>query len=217
MPYHENNQAKILIVDDHPIVRQGLAMMINQVPKLHACCEACNAEQALVAQQHCPHNLAIVDLSLAGTSGLELIKQLRYRFPDLSILVMSMHDESLYAERVLQLGAQGYLMKQEATNTLLQAIEQVLHKGLYVSEKMHAMLLQQRITGSRDDSRLSGLTPTEFEVLHLIGIGLGSNEIATSLNRSVKTIETHKANIKKKLNLKNANQLMLFATNLLSV
>lgn len=217
MPYSKNKKAKILIVDDHPIVRQGLAMMINQMPELHACCEASDADIALIAQQNCSHDLAIVDLSLVGTSGLELIKQLRYKFPELLILVMSMHDEILYAERVLRLGAHGYLMKQEATNTLLQAIQVVLSKGLYVSDKMHAIMLQQRIRGLSQDSTLSGLTPTEFEVIHLIGMGLGSNEIAETLNRSVKTIESHKANIKKKLNLKNSNQLMLFAANLLSV
>ena len=209
----ENSPARIIIVDDHPIVRQGMALLINREPDLRVCCEASDGEQALQACALCAHQLAIVDLSLAGISGLDLVKQLRQKFPDLAILMMSMHDETVYAERALRAGARGYLMKQEATTTILKAMRQILRGEPYVSERMHTRLLEQRAGGHVSDSPIAGLSATEFEVLHLIGLGLGTSDIGEKLRRSVKTIESHRANIKRKLNLSSGNELVLFAIN----
>ena len=189
-------------------------MLINREPDLHACCEASEAKEALEANRSCPHDLAIVDLSLSGISGLELIKKLRNEFPDISILMMSMHDEAIYAEQALRAGAQGYLMKQAATDTMLLAVRQVLNGELYVSDQMRSRMLQQMMHGKSQESPLSCLTPGEFEVIHLIGMGLGTSEISHKLNRSVKTIESHRANIKKKLNLKSGIELTHFAISL---
>ena len=125
MRYSENRKAKILIVDDHAIVRHGIATLLNQETDLYACCEAEDIPQAISANRGCPHDMAIVDLSLAGMSGLELVKRLQVEFPDLPILVMSMHDEAVYAEPALRAGAHGYLMKQAATETLLKAVRQI--------------------------------------------------------------------------------------------
>lgn len=212
-----NQKAKIIIVDDHPIVRQGIAMLINREGDMHACCEASDTEQALAMNQSCRHNLAIVDLSLAGSSGLELVKRLLYGFPDLRILMMSMHDETTYAEIALRAGTHGYLMKQAATDTMLQAIRQILKGEIYVSDQVKARMLHKTGYGNPDQaSPIKNLTPNEVEVLHLIGLGLGTSEIAGKLFRSVKTIESHRANIKKKLNLNSGSQLAHFAINLIS-
>jgi len=216
MQYNENQKAKILVVDDHAIVRQGIAMLINQEPDLQACCEAGDISQAMAANRACLHDMAIVDLSLEGMSGLELIKRLQAEFPNLPILVMSMHDEAVYAEPALRAGAHGYLMKQAATETMLKAIRQILAGDLYVSDQMRSHLLKTMRGNGADASTTNRLTPSEFEVLHLIGLGLGTSEISQKLNRSVKTIESHRANIKKKLNLKNGNELTHFAFSLTS-
>lgn len=213
MTYTESNKARILIVDDHPIVRQGIALLINREPELLACCEASNAESALEANLSCSHDMAIVDLSLAGLTGLDLVKQMRGKFPAMAILMISMHDETIYAERALRAGANGYLMKQEATTTILQAIRLILSGELYISDRMRTRMLQTSLHGAAAKSPIASLTATEFEVFNLIGIGLGTSEIAGKLNRSIKTIESHRANIKKKLNLASSNELVLFAFN----
>ena len=134
------HKAKVLIVDDHPMLREGLALRINREEDLLACCEADSAESALAACEACSHDLALVDLRLADSSGLSLIRQLRQKYPTLPILVVSMYDENVYAERALQAGAQGYIMKQEATDTLIQAIRLVLGGELYVSDKLRSYL-----------------------------------------------------------------------------
>ena len=214
MPHSENRKAKILIVDDHAIVRHGIAMLLNQESRLSACCEAEDIQQAVTANRACPHDMAIVDLSLNGMSGLELVKKLQAEFPDLRILVMSMHDEAVYAEPALRAGAHGYLMKQAATETMLKAVLQILDGELYVSDQMRSHLLKTMRGNNTEASPTSRLTPSEFEILHLIGLGLGTSEISQKLNRSIKTIESHRANIKKKLNLKTGNELVHFAFNL---
>lgn len=216
MQNSENRKARILVVDDHPVVRQGVVMLINREPDLLACCEVADVNGAMEANRSCPHDLAVVDLSLGGASGLDLIKKLRAEFPDLFILMMSMHDEGIYAEQALRAGAHGYLMKQVATDTMLYAIRQILKGELYVSDQMRSRMLQQMVHGQTRESPISCLTPSEFEVMHLIGLGLGTAEISQKLNRSVKTIESHRANIRKKLNLKNGNELVKFAINLTS-
>ncbi len=213
MQYNQSHKAKILIVDDHAIVRSGVAMLINQEPDLHVCCEASDIEGALSANRSCAHDLAIIDLSLQGMSGLELVKRFQLDSPDLHMLVMSMHDEAVYAEQALRAGAHGYLMKQVATVTMLKAIRQVLNGELYVSDQMRSRLLKT-IRGSSEAAPTGRLTPSEFEVLHLIGLGLGTSQISQKLNRSIKTIESHRANIKRKLDLKSGNELIHYAYNL---
>jgi DNA-binding NarL/FixJ family response regulator len=213
MLFSEQRKARILIVDDHPIVRQGVSMLINHEPEMHACSEAGDVPQALAALQAAPHDMAIVDLSLLGFSGLELVKQLRIKYPDLFILVMSMHDETIYAERVLKAGAHGYLMKHEGTDTVLRAIRQILSGERYISDRMRSRMINQMLQGDKEQSPISGLTATEFEILHLIGMGLENNEIADKLARSIKTVETHRANIRKKLNLGSGSELTYFAIN----
>ena len=204
---------RILVVDDHPIVRQGISMLINGESDMHGCCAVSDVCQALDANRACPHDVAIVDLSLSGASGLELIKRLRSEFPEIQILMMSMHDETVYAEQALRAGAHGYVMKQVATDTLLQAIRQIARGELYLSEQMRSRMLLQMVHGNKGESPVSCLTPSEFEVLHLIGSGLGTTQISRRLNRSIKTIESHRANIKKKLNLKTGNELVFYAIN----
>jgi DNA-binding NarL/FixJ family response regulator len=213
LTYNTETPARILIVDDHPIVRQGVAMLINQEVDLRVCCEASNSEEGRLMNMQCKPHLAIVDLSLAGLSGLELIKQLRADAPDLLILMMSMHDENVYAERVLQAGARGYLMKQETPSTMLEAIRQVLRGEIYLSERMHATLLHRLAHHQDHPSPIQSLSSAEFEVLHLIGLGYGTSEIARMLDRSPKTIEAHRANIKSKLDLSSGADLNRFAIN----
>jgi DNA-binding NarL/FixJ family response regulator len=212
----EVKKARVMVVDDHPIVRQGMMMLINREADLLACCEAEEIEQAVKMNRACPHDIAIVDMTLGNFSGLELIRRLQFEFPDMPILMLSMHDEMIYAEPALRAGAKGYLMKQAATESLLVAIRQVLGGDLYVSDHLRTRMLKQMVNRSRNDSPVSELSPSELEVVHLIGMGLGTSEIADRLSRSVKTIESHKANIKKKLGLENANQLSRFAANLVS-
>lgn len=216
MQFDQNRKAKILIVDDHAIIRNGISMLINRETDMHACCEAEHIEQAVEANRTCAHDIAIVDMSLAGASGLELIRRFQFEFPDTKILVLSMHDESIYAEAVIRAGARGYVMKQAATSTLLQAVRQILEGDLYLSEQMQARMLNKMMGKSSDTSLVGSLSTSELQVLHLIGMGMGTNAIANQLSRSVKTIESHKGNIKKKLNLESANQLALFAINLVS-
>lgn len=214
--FNAQHKARILIVDDHPIVRQGISQLIDREADMQVCAEAATAEEALAACQSDLPDLAIVDLSLTGVSGLKLVKQLRNRFPAVAILMMSMHDETVYAERCLQAGANGYLMKQEATATVLSAIRAVLRGELYLSERMRALLVEQRISGQTSSSPIAGLTATEFEVLGHIAKGLGVNEIAKQLNRSASTIETHRANIKRKLDIATNSELVLYAYNRLN-
>lgn len=209
-------KTRILIVDDHPIVREGMAKFLNLQGNLHLCCEAANAEEALAAMAACDHALAIVDISLNGGSGLDLIKILRHRYPALAILTLSMHDESLFAERALRAGANGYLMKQEGTANILLAVQQVLAGNIYLSAALHSDITQRLLAPRRVSiSPLAGVSEREFEVLHLIGLGFGTRQIAEKLNRSVKTIETHSANLKKKLKLTSSRDLHRFAIQLL--
>lgn len=215
-PFSAARKAKVMVVDDHAIIRQGMFMLINREQDLHACCEAANIEQAVEANRACPHDIAIVDISLDNASGLELVRRFQFLFPDLPILILSMHDESIYAEPALKAGARGYLMKQMATDVLLHAMRKILQGDLYLSDQMHSRMLKKMMGNEKNDSPVANLSPTEIEVLHLIGLGMGTSEIAAKLVRSVKTIESHKANIKKKLNLDSGNQLTLFAINLVS-
>ncbi|MFZ5595266.1 MAG: response regulator [Pseudomonadota bacterium] len=211
-----HSKARILMVDDHPIVREGMAQFLNLQDNLHLCCQAANTREALAAMSVCDHALAIIDISLDGDSGLELIKTLRRRYPKLAILALSMHDESLFAERALRAGANGYLMKQEGTRNILLAVQQVLTGNVYLSAAMHNRLTQRLVTPRGIASPpLAGLSEREFEILQLIGLGFGTRQIAEKLNRSVKTIEAHRSNLKEKLQLKSGRELIRFAVQLL--
>lgn len=215
--YSAERKAKVMVVDDHAIIRQGMSLLINREPDLLVCCEASDIEEAIDANRAAPHDIAVVDISLENASGLELVRRFQFLFPELPILILSMHDESIYAEPALKAGARGYLMKQMATDVLLHAIRQVLQGELYLSDQMNSRLLKKMMGKKGTDSPLGNLSPTEIEILHLIGMGMGTSEIADKLVRSIKTIESHKANLKKKLNLVSGNQLTLFAINVASL
>ena len=207
-------KARILIVDDHVIVRQGIAQLVNREPDLDACAEAGDADSAIAVLKETQVDLAIVDISLPGTSGIELVKQIRESQPNLPVLVMSMHDESLYSDRAFRAGAKGYVMKQEATEKLLAAIRKILNGGVYVSDRMQTVMVQRFLNSGVDEtvSFIDNLTDREFEILRMIGQGLTVAEIAEKLGRSAKTVEAHRANLREKLGLKRAAELARFAT-----
>jgi len=206
----EKNKIKIFIVDDHPIVRQGLAMLINQEEDLVVCGEAEDANRALKDIGALKPDMAIVDISLAGTSGIELISQIKERHPGLPVLVLSMHDEHLYAERILRAGALGYIKKQEATGKMLDAIRKVLAGERYLSKEIMEEMLCKFITGKPETSGspVDRLSNRELEVFQLVGHGHTKRQIAEKLHLSVKTIDTYFAHIKEKLDLKNAAELL---------
>ncbi len=204
---------RLLIVDDHPMMRTGLAQLIDNEGDLKVCAEADNAGQAISAIAKQKFDLALVDISLPDKNGLELIKDIRTLKPDLPILVVSMHDELIYAERVLRAGARGYIMKQEGGQKFLLAIRQVLAGKVFVSEKMSARILEN-FSGKAAESSSSPvkkLSDREFEVFQLIGQGVGTRAIAERLHLSIKTVEVHRANIKEKLQLSTATELLRFA------
>lgn len=208
-------KSRIMIVDDHAIVLHGLKELINNEPDLEVTMTAGSAEHALELLRDQQPDIVVTDISLPGLSGLELIKELARLQPDLPALVLSMHDELVHGERALRAGAKGYLVKQEAPENVIKAIRKVLAGERYLSERMHS-LLAHKVRGrpaNQPISVLSCLTDREHEIFRLIGIGLGTSEIAVKLNRSVKTIEAHRANLKQKLGLRNAYELHRFAAN----
>ena len=204
---------RILLIDDHPIVRERLGELIAQEPDLAVCGEAEDAVEAVKAVEALRPDLAIVDITLKDTYGIELIKQLKDLHPALPILVLSMHDESLYGERALRAGASGYLTKQEATKKVIDAIRRVLAGDVYVSEKMAGTLLR-KVAGVRTEaggSPLDVLTDRELEVFQLLGEGLSVRQIADNLFVSVKTVEAHREHIKQKMKFKTSGELLRFA------
>jgi DNA-binding NarL/FixJ family response regulator len=204
---------RLLIVDDHPMMRTGLAQLIDNEKDLKVCAEADTAGQALDIAVSQTLDLILLDISLPDKNGLELIKDIRALKPGLPILVVSMHDESLYTKRVLRAGGRGYIMKQEGGKKLLQAIRQVLNGQIYVSEKMSAGILET-FSGRQAEASVSPvqqLSDREFEVFQLIGQGKSTREIAVHLHLSAKTVEVHRLNIKKKLKLKTATDLVRHA------
>jgi DNA-binding NarL/FixJ family response regulator len=204
---------KLLIVDDHPMMREGLAALIIAQPDLAICAQAASAPEALAAvEAHWP-DLVLMDISLPGKSGLEAIKDIQAVAPGLAVLVLSMHDESLYAERVLRAGARGYVMKQEGGKRIMEAIRAVLDGRVFVSEKMSARIMDA-FTGRRAGdagSSVESLSDREFEVFQLIGRGRSTKEIAAQLHLSVKTVEVHRVNIKAKLKLATSPELVHYA------
>jgi DNA-binding NarL/FixJ family response regulator len=208
----KNSKKRIIIVDDHPMMREGLALLISQERDLLVSGQADTAHAALdLVSQHTP-DLVLVDITLPDKSGLELIKDIQAMFPGTNVLVISMHDESLYAERVLRAGGRGYIMKQEGGKKLMEAIRQVLAGKVYLSEKMAASILEIFSGGHPESaSPVRQLTDREFEIFQLIGQGLDVREIAEKLHLSVKTAEVHRTNIKQKLNLKTVGDLIRYA------
>jgi len=207
------NRKRVLIVDDHPITRSGLVQLINSQPDLEVCGEAGNAANALSALDACDPDLAIVDITLPDKNGLELIKDIRALRPGLPILVISMHEESLYAERVLRAGARGYVMKREGGEKLMQAIRQVAKGKISLSERMSGQILEL-FSGReprRQRSRIEQLSDREFEVFELIGAGLSAREIAAKLHLSAKTVQAHRANIMRKLQVKSVSKLVSYS------
>ena len=203
----------VLVVDDHPLMRQGLALLINQQQDMQVCGEAEEAQAAMHAIAHLRPDIMILDISLSGPDGLELLKKIRATDPDLPVLILSMHDEAIYAERALRARANGYIMKQEATEKVLVAVRRILTGEIYLSERMSNKMLQQYIGGapSMIQSSIASLSDRELEVFRLIGEGRATREIAEELHLSVKTVETYQAHIKEKLALRSGRELIQHA------
>lgn len=208
------SKRKVLIVDDHPILRKGLTLLINQEPDLIVCAEAEHAQMALDVIDNVSPDMAIVDISLPGIDGIELIKMLRLRHKDLPVLVVSMHDEALYAERSLRAGARGYIMKQEALEKVLVAIRKVLDGEIFVSERVTTKMLEKFVSteGIRETtSPIDLLSNRELTVFRLIGQGHKTRQIAEKLHLSIKTVESYRAHIKDKLKLTDGTDLLKYA------
>jgi DNA-binding NarL/FixJ family response regulator len=203
---------RVLIVDDHPMTRAGLAHMINHQTDMIVSGEAENAGQALAALEVDVPDLVLLDITLPGKSGLEVIKDIRAIRPGLPVLVVSMHDESLYADRVLRAGARGYITKHEGGEKLMRAIRHVLSGKIYVSETVSAHILDVFSGGQTGQrSSIENLSDREFEVFELLGEGLSARQIAARLHLSAKTVDAHRANIKEKLKIKTSAELISFA------
>lgn len=203
--------SQVLIVDDHPILRHGIAQLVQRESDFQPCAEAGNADEALALLAVQPIDLVIVDLSLGDHSGMELIRVIGERHPKVQCLVLSMHDEKLHAERVLRAGARGYLMKQEATRKIVTALRTVRRGHIYLSEAVSSQLLERLAssppTSAAATSSFGALSDRELEVLRLIGRGVKTGDIARTLSRSVHTVEAHRSNIKRKLGLSSSSEL----------
>ncbi len=200
-------------MDDHPIVRRGLTLIINEEEDLMVCGEAEEATGAIHVLASARPDVLILDISLNGRDGLDLLKHLRAAHPSLPVLILSMHDELMYAERALRAGANGYIMKQEATEKVLLAVRRILAGEIYVSDRLANHMLQHYITGSGSlrNSSIAKLSDRELEVFRLIGDGHGTRQIAEELHLSVKTVESYQAHIKEKLALRSSRELMQHA------
>jgi DNA-binding NarL/FixJ family response regulator len=204
---------KVLLVDDHPLLRRGLAQLINQEKDLQVCGEAEDAATALKLAEQSEPDIAVVDITLKDSNGIDLIKDFKIRTPRMLVLVLSMHDESFYAERVLRAGARGYVTKGEHSTKVVEGIRQLLEGKVFLSDAMSSKMLS-KIIGERNAGSEVGvdvLSDREFEVLEMIGRGLQSREIAERLHLSIKTIDAHRENIKRKLRLTDASELLKYA------
>ena len=204
---------KVFLVDDHPIVREGLSQLINREKDLAVCGEAGDISSALQSIANSRPNVVVVDLTLESGSGLRVIENIKYDNPDLPVLVLSMHDESVYAERCFRAGARGYIMKQEPSDKMISAIRNVLDGKLYISSSMEKKFLNKFISGTVRDfhAPVDVLSRRELEVYQLFGEGLRKKDIAGQLNLSVKTIETYIENIKRKMNFKSIHDIIMHA------
>jgi DNA-binding NarL/FixJ family response regulator len=205
-----NEVTRILIVDDHPVVRLGITQLISEEPDLQVIADAEGPQEAMKRLAEDSIEMTIVDLSLEGGSGLELVGEIKRQYPDMPVLVLSMHDESLYAERALRAGASGYVMKQAGTETLIKAIRRVLEDKIYLSDDMVNNFLSKASGRSKDEHRVAieNLSNRELEVFELLGKGNGTKQVAEALGLSVKTIETYRSNIKSKLGMSSSSQLL---------
>ncbi|NBB84926.1 MAG: response regulator [Bacteroidetes bacterium] len=205
---------RILLIDDHPLMRKGLAMTLDAEPDFTIVAQTDSAENALsLIEEKDPIHLAVIDISLPGMSGLELVKHLEALHPEVCALVVSRHDETLYAERSIRAGAKGYVMKLEASDVIVEAARRVLQGGIYVSQEINERLLMSMATGNSlmKESPLELLSDRELEVFELIGQGVGTRDIAERLHLATKTVESYRARIKEKMNLSSATELMQHA------
>jgi DNA-binding NarL/FixJ family response regulator len=206
-------KCRVLLVDDHPIIRQGLGLLIDRETDLSVCGEADGAHSAFHAIETLRPDIVVLDISLSGPDGLDVLKEIRMKTASLPVLILSMHDETIYAERAMRAGANGYIMKQEATEKVLVAIRRILQGEVYLSDRLTNTMLQQYVRrgSTAKGSPLLNLTDRELEVFRLIGVGHGTRQIADELHLSVKTIESYQAHIKEKLALRNARELVQHA------
>ncbi len=208
-----NNNTKILIVDDHPILRRGLSFLIDQENNFSVCAEADDAQKAMKAIKALTPDMIIVDISLPGLDGIELIKKIKHNYGNIPILVLSMHDEAVFAERALRAGARGYLMKQEAVDNIIIAMKHILAGEIFVSKKTANLMLEKFVERDtrKNSSPIEILSDREFTVFQLIGQGFVTRQIASELNLSVKTVESYRSHIKEKLKINNGNKLLKYA------
>lgn len=209
----DENKMQILIVDDHPVVRDGLTTIINHEQDLNVCGEADNAQHALKAVDELKPDLVVIDISLKDSDGIELTKSIKARHPNLLVIVLSVHDESVYAERALLAGAKAYLMKDAVSENVVKAIRTVLSGEIYVSNTISKKFLHKIAQDKAGTAKtpIESLSDREFEIFRLIGEGLKASQIARQLHLSIKTIETYRSRIKEKLNLPNAAELLQYA------
>ena len=207
-----NPKTRILLVDDHPLVREWLANLINEEPDFEVCGQTGTAREALGLVETLSPRIVVVDISLDGSSGLELIKDVKATHPKVDMIVLSMHDEMLYAERAMRAGAAGYIMKREATKTVLDAIRTVIQGGHYFSNAVNAMLAQKLVHGVGDQpASIRSLSDRELEVFQLLGRGYTTRQISGQMNVGFKTVHAYCARIKEKLNMANINELVFHA------
>jgi DNA-binding NarL/FixJ family response regulator len=209
----KKNQTRILLIDDHPLLRTGIGQLISQQKDFAICGEVDDSLKALDAIQDKNPDIVILDITLKKMSGIEVLKHIKVRFPKVKVLILSMHDETLYAPRALRAGASGYIMKQEAAENVIAALRKINSGEVYISERMATQMLSRMVGGRATpiSSPVDLLSDRELEVFTLLGRGDGTRDIAEKLNLSVKTIESHRAHIKEKLNLKNATELVRHA------
>lgn len=207
------NGKRIFVVDDHPIVRDGLVTLINQQDDLQVCGGAEDAREALKALSHLRPDVVIVDITLKDSDGLELTRDIKARYPRLPVVVLSIHDESVYAERALRAGAQAYLMKEVVSDNIIKAIRTVLTGEVYVSDKIARKFVRKALGAKADaiGASTDALSDREFQVFRLIGRGCKASQIAQRMHLSIKTVETYRSRIKDKLNLNNASDLLQYA------
>lgn len=208
-----SGKSRVLLVDDHPLTRHGMKALISQQPNLEIVGEADSAPRALELVEKLKPNLAIVDITLRSTNGIELTKGMRAQSPDLQVLIVSMHDENLYAERALRAGAMGYLMKHEASEKIITAIQRIQQGEIYLSDRIKEKMLHRFVNHKTDElvSPIDTLSDREMEVFQLIGNGYGTRLIAQQLNLSIKTIDSYREHLKLKLNLESGSELVRYA------
>lgn len=214
MAQKKSKKIKIFLVDDHPIIRQGIRQVVEREDDFNVVGEAANASDAIKEINKLKPDIAIVDIMLDGSiNGIELVKSIRERFPEIYSIILSMHDESLYAERAIRAGARGYIMKEVAPRSIVDAIRTVLSGELYISENQSKKIIDKLMHGSADTEGLSldSLSDREFEIFQLLGNGFSTKEIAQKLNLSIYTVESHKRNIKTKMKLKNSSDVIKHA------